>query len=414
MRRLLLLGLVLGVASCGTVACQMAEAQSLADPVGPRRTTDIELVSDSEIIAGAIQPGQTLDAMFARFDVVEPDRHALVAAVQCVFDVRRVRVGQPFTVDRMLDGRVRTFEYEIDGDRRLRVQADASRTFTAVVEPIEKEVTVDAVEGRISKDTPSLTQALDAVGERLDLALAMADVFSGELDFSSELQPGDEFRLVIERQTRQGAFAGYGAILAAEFVASGRALRAYRYAPSGGRPAYYDEEGRSLKRFFLKSPLKFEPRITSRFASARRHPILQYTRAHNGVDYSAPTGAPVAAVAPGTVTLAGWTTGGGRTVRIRHNNGYESEYLHLSALHVRAGTRVSQGDLVGKVGATGLATGPHLHYGLRKNGSYVNPVVEHRNMPPGEPVPAGELPNFVLERTRLFGLLQPTAARAAN
>lgn len=414
MRRLLPFGLVLGVAVCGTVACQVAEAQSLVDAGGPRRTTDIELVSDSELIAGSIQPRVTLDGMLARYEVVEDDRHALVAAVQKVFDVRRVRVGQPFTMDRLLDGRVRRFEYEIDGDRRLRAQADESRAFTAVIETIPKVITVDAVEGRISKDAPSLTQALDAVGERLDLALAMADVFSGELDFSSELQPGDEFRLVVERKTREGAFAGYGAILAAEFVASGRALRAYRYAPSGARPAYYDEEGRSLKRFFLKSPLKFEPRITSRFSSARRHPILNYTRAHNGVDYSAPSGAPVVAVAPGTVTLAGWTSGGGRTVRVRHSNGYESEYLHLSALHVRAGTRVSQGELVGKVGATGLATGPHLHYGLRKNGGYVNPVVEHRNMPPGEPVPAVELAAFVLERTRLFGLLQPTAARAAN
>lgn len=414
MRERLLVGFLLGVAACGTAACQLAEAQSFGDSAGPRRTTDIELVADSELIAGAIQPGVTLDGMFARYDVVEGDRQALIAAVRAVFDVRRMRVGQPFVMDRLLDGRVRSFEYEIDGDQRLRVGADLSRSFTAAIEPIAKQVTVDAVEGWISRETPSLTQALEAAGERLDLALALADVFSGELDFSSELQPGDEFRLVVERKTREGAFAGYGAILAAEFVASGRALRAYRYAPHGSRPAYYDEEGRSLKRFFLKSPLKFEPRITSRFSSARRHPILKYTRAHNGVDYSAPTGAPVVAVAPGTVTLAGWTGGGGRTVRIRHSNGYESEYLHLSAMHVRAGTRVSQGDLVGKVGATGLATGPHLHYGLRKNGAYVNPVVEHRNMPPGEPVPAVELAAFVSARARLLGLLQATALRAAD
>jgi murein DD-endopeptidase MepM/ murein hydrolase activator NlpD len=331
-----------------------------------------------------------------------------------VFDVRRMRVGQPYAVDRLLDGRIRSFDYEIDGDRRLHVEAADPSEFRAFIESIPKEISVDAVEGAISRQTPSLTQALDAVGERIDLALQMADIFSGELDFSSELQPGDAFRLVVERQTRNGAFAGYGAILAAEFVASGRPLRAYRYAPDGGKPGYFDEEGRSLKRFFLKSPLKFEPRITSRFTSSRRHPILGYTRAHNGVDYSAPPGAPVATVAPGTVTFAGWTNGGGRTVRVRHNNGYESEYLHLSAIAVRGGQHVSQGDLVGKVGSTGLATGPHLHYGLRRNGRYVNPVVEHRNMPPGEPVPAAELAAFALERVRLFGLLQPGAARAAN
>jgi murein DD-endopeptidase MepM/ murein hydrolase activator NlpD len=366
------------------------------------------------LIAGTVPSGRTLGAILSAFDLHEPDRHALVDAVQRVFDVRRLRVGQPFRLDRLFDGRVRSFEYEIDADRRLLVQADSASGYAAAVEPIAKEITIDAVEGQISKNTPSLTQALDAAGERIDLALQMADIYSGELDFSSELQPGDHFRLVVERQTREGRFVGYGAILAAEFVASGRPLRAFRYATAGARPGYYDEDGRSLKRFFLKSPLKFEPRITSRFSSSRKHPILGYNRAHNGVDYRAPTGAPVASVAPGTVTLAGWTSGGGRTVRVRHNNGYESEYLHLSAIDVRAGQHVSQGDVVGKVGATGLATAPHLHYGLRRNGAYVNPVVEHRNMPPGEPIPAAELAAYAAVRTRLVALFQPGAARLAN
>ena len=236
--------------------------------------------------------------MLTDFAVHEDDRHTLVAAIQSVFDVRRLRVGQPFALDQLTDGHVRTFDYEIDGDRRLHVEAEPGPgQFAAVIEAIEKEITIDAVEGRISRETPSITQALDAVGERLDLALQMADIFSGELDFSSELQPDDEFRLVVERQTREGRFVGYGAILAAEFVASGRPLRAFRYAPEGVKPAYYDENGRSLKRFFLKSPLKFEPRITSRFNPSRRHPILKYTRAHNGADYGAPSGAPVVSVA---------------------------------------------------------------------------------------------------------------------
>lgn len=407
-------GIVFGFALTGVSACHFAGAPATGPLAVETTAADIHLASDSDFIVGHVPQGRTLGALLHEYDVLEADRIALVSAVQEVFDVRRMRVGQPYAVDRLLDGHVRSFEYEIDGDRRLLVQADEANAFLASIESIPKEITVDAVEGRISRQTPSLTQALDAVGERIDLALQMADIFSGELDFSSELQPGDEFRLVVERHTRNGDFAGYGAILAAEFVASGRPLRAYRFTPEVGKPAYYDEEGRSLKRFFLKSPLKFEPRITSRFSSSRRHPILGYTRAHNGVDYSAPPGAPVATVAPGTVTLAGWTNGGGRTVRVRHNNGYESEYLHLSAITVRAGQRVSQGDLVGKVGSTGLATGPHLHYGLRRNGRYVNPVVEHRNMPPGEPVPAVELAAFDLERLRLFGMLQPGAARAAN
>lgn len=411
MQRFFLFALVMGVVAA-TAACQEA-----AEPLPEAAASglfDIELVADSRLIEGQVPSGRTLGAMLAEYEVHDEDRLPLVSAIQAVFDVRRLRVGQPFVIDRLNDGRIRSFDYEIDGDRRLHVEADEDLGFAAVIEAIEKDTDIDAVEGQISRITPSITQALDAVGERIDLALQMAEIFSGELDFSSDLQPGDEFRLVVERHSRNGTFVGYGAILAAEFVASGRPLRAFRYAPEGAAPAYYDQDGRSLKRFFLKSPLKFEPRITSRFNPARRHPILNYTRAHNGVDYAAPSGAPVASVAPGTVTLAGWTNGGGRTVRVRHSNGYESEYLHLSAINVRAGQRIAQGDLVGKVGMTGLATGPHLHYGLRRNGRYVNPVIEHRNMPPGEPIPGSEMPQFTLARTRLIDMFRLAGARAAN
>jgi murein DD-endopeptidase MepM/ murein hydrolase activator NlpD len=136
--------------------------------------------------------------------------------------------------------------------------------------------------------------------------------------------------------------------------------------------------------------------------------VLDHVRAHNGVDYAAPPGAPVGAVAGGTITFAGWTTGGGRTVKVRHASGYESEYLHLSGIAngVRAGGRIGQGELVGRVGATGLVTGPHLHYGLKRNGVYVNPAREHLNMPPGEPIPAVHLPMFAGERDRLMDLFR--------
>jgi murein DD-endopeptidase MepM/ murein hydrolase activator NlpD len=440
MRLFLCSGLVVALAAVFAARhLQPAPPPPPAPPVDVRES-DVELAPDTDRITGVVPNGTTLGALLAGHEVIESDRLALVAAIQDVFDVRRVRAGQPFVIDRLFDGRVRAFEYEVDGDWRVAARAamepatDSTRrvadgldapvlasfeiqpepVFLAWIEAIEKDIELTAVEGEITRAQPSLTQALDAAGERLDLALALADVFSGEIDFSSELQPGDRFRLVVERQSREGAHTGYGPILSAEFVASGRALQAYRFAVADGKPAYYDAEGRSLKRFFLKSPLKFEPRITSRFSSARRHPILNYTRAHNGVDYSAPTGAPVVTVAPGVVTLAGWTGGGGRTVRVRHANGYESEYLHLSAITVRGGARVSQGEIVGRVGATGLATGPHLHYGLRRNGRYVNPVVEHRNMPPGDPVPAAELAVFSLERDRLFSLFSTARPKAAN
>ncbi len=404
------------LAVCLSSALRMVSA---ADPAEiARLSADVNLQKDSDFLTGFIPARTTIGALFENHMVQVADTPVLISTVASAIDVRRLRAGQPYSIDRLLDGRVRRFEYEIDADKRLLVERAAlegAPRFLATVERIPKQTTVLTIEGEINRETNSLTAAIDKAGERIELALGMADVFSGEIDFSSDLQPGDRFRVLVERHTRDGKLSGYGAILAAEFVNDNRKLKAIRFTPEGGSPAYYDENGLSLKRFFLKSPLKFEPRITSRFSSSRKHPILGYARAHNGVDYYAPAGAPVGSVAPGVVTMAGWTNGGGRTVKVRHPNGYETEYLHLSAIAVRAGARIGQGELVGRVGMTGLATGVHLHYGLKKNGRYVNPVIEHRNMPPGDPIPAAYLNVFTSERDRYFTLLfDPPAARAAN
>jgi murein DD-endopeptidase MepM/ murein hydrolase activator NlpD len=393
---------------------------SAADPAAAVRIIgkDVLLKKDSDLVTGLVPARTTITRLFDNHLIQNGDAQLLVSSIASALDVRKMRAGQAYIIDRLLDGRVRRFEYEIDDDRRLtvqRVSADGVARFIAAVESIPKQVSVVTIEGSINREINSLAAAIDKAGERIELALGMADVFSGEIDFNSDLQPGDSFRVLVERETREGKLSGYGPILAAEFVNDNRNLKAIRFTPDGGSPGYYDENGRSLKRFFLKSPLKFEPRITSRFSSARKHPILGYSRAHNGVDYHAPSGAPVTAVAPGVVTMAGWTNGGGRTVKLRHPNGYETEYLHLSAITTRAGNRVGQGDLIGRVGATGLATGPHLHYGLKKNGRYVNPVIEHRNMPPGEPVAPSLMNIFMTERDRHLALLfNPSPSRATN
>ena len=379
---------------------------------------DITLPKDADVLSGLIPARATIADLFKQHLIAQGDGVPLMAAIVAAIDVRKLRAGQPYALDRLVDGRVRRFEYEIDNDRRLvvaRTSFEDGPRFLSTIERIPKQIDVVAVEGAIDRETNSLAESLDEAGERIELALGMADVFSGEIDFNSDIQPGDRYRVLVERHTREGKLVGYGAILAAEFVNDGRVLKAIRFTPEGGSPAYYDENGRSLKRFFLKSPLKFEPRITSRFSSSRKHPVLGYARAHNGVDYYAPMGAPVNAVAPGVVTMAGWMGGGGRTVKVRHPNGYETEYLHLSAIAVRAGERISQGELVGRVGNTGMVTGVHLHYGLKKNGRYVNPVIEHRNMPPGEPVPAEFVNAFASERDQYFSLLSaPTAMRATD
>ena len=412
MRKAVLISACVLVVVAGVPAAWLVTA---ADPsTAVRLGRDVPLPKDSDLITGVIPARTTIADLFENHMIAGREGAQLVSAIASAMDVRRLRAGQPYSLDRLLDGRVRRFEYEIDNDRRLVVVRAADERFLAAIDRIPKQATVVAVEGEINRETNSLVASLDKAGERIELALAMADVFSGEIDFNSDLQPGDRFRVLVERFTRDGRLSGYGPILAAEFVNVGRSMKAVRFTPDGGSPGYYDADGRSLKRFFLKSPLKFEPRITSRFSSSRKHPILGYARAHNGVDYHAPTGAPVGSVAPGVVTMAGWTAGGGRTVKVRHSNGYETEYLHLSSIAVRSGARVAQGDLIGRVGQTGLATGPHLHYGMKKAGRYVNPVIEHRNMPPGEPVPASYISVFASERDRYFTLLYRSPLQAAN
>ncbi len=341
----------------------------------------------------------------------------VIDAVRLVFDPRRFRVGNAYSLELGPDGGLRGFEYEVDRDRFLQVRAAAASSggFRARLVPYVKERLEQAMRGFINREHTSLAAALNGAGERELLAIELADVLAGEIDFNTELQPGDEFAALVEKYFREGEFDSYGSVLAVEFLNAGRRVQAFRFTVPGETEAlYYDEQGRSLKRQFLRSPFKFEPRVTSRFSRRRLHPILGTYRPHLGVDYGAPTGTPVVAVATGTVVSAGRSRASGNMVRLRHTNGYETYYLHLSAFArgVRPGVRILQGQTIGRVGATGLATGPHLDYRMKKNGKFVDPLVEHRNLPPGVPVPQQHLAAFHETRGRLLEQLWAGNARA--
>ena len=399
-----------------------------SDVAGVTRSAggDIALAADTTVVVARVTAGATLASLLRGHDVSQPEIAAIVARAASVFDLRKVRVAQPYRLELGPGGAVRRFEYEIDGDRFLRLSRSAE-TFalqkrpepdelSAAVLPIPKTRSVEVVRGRIERGTPSLSAAISAVGETIDLTLALADIFGGEIDFNTDLQPGDRFELTVAKQFRDDhVFAGYGPILAAEFNNAGRRVRALRFVPDGGSPGYYDEHGVSMKRFFLASPLKFQPVVTSGFSHSRLHPILREVRAHLGVDYRAPAGAPVVAVADGVVVSAAASGGSGRMVHVRHANGYETEYLHLSMMAVHAGARVRQGELIGRVGATGLATAPHLDYRLKKNGVFMNPVTAHRSMPPADPVPVTQMAAFTTTRDRAFATFAIAAVvHAAN
>jgi murein DD-endopeptidase MepM/ murein hydrolase activator NlpD len=408
MRRALLALIV----SCVAAGC--SESPS-APPAAPSRA-DISLPRDATLVRGLVPRNATLDAMLRHHGLAGDVAQAVIAAARDAFDPRRLRSLQPFALEWTRDGNLSFFEYEIDADSFLRVApaAGASDTLRAEVLPIPKTLQHDAVGGRIDESTPSLFASITAAGERAELAIQMAEIFSGEIDFNSGLQAGDGYAVAFERFIRDGRPMSYGVVTAAEFENEGRLLRAIRFTPPGGKPGYYDEQGRSLRRFFLRTPLKFEPRITSGFSMRRMHPVLHTARAHRGVDYAAPHGADVVAIAAGTVVSATYDNANGRMVRVRHSSGYESYYLHLSAFGrgIRAGAQVAQGQVIGRVGSTGLATGPHLHYGLRKNGVFVNPLREHQKLPPGEPVPPEAMAAFHAERDRALSALE--AARVAE
>jgi murein DD-endopeptidase MepM/ murein hydrolase activator NlpD len=381
----------------GSLLCASACTRTVAEP-GALVRPDIELAADSDLTPGHVRPGENFGGLLASQQIGSDQLEAMLASLEGVFDPRRMREGQAWRLEQTHAGQVRLFEYEIDGRSVLRITPNEhlAGEFIAEVVPYDVHVTRVEVSGRIGEDTPSLFAAMSSAGEQPDLSVALADIFSGEVDFNTDLQAGDSFQLITDKAVRDGRFIGYGPVAAAELVNEGRHLVAFRFQPSGAPPGYYDADGRSLKRFFLRSPLKFDPQVSSGFSRSRLHPILNIRRAHLGVDYRAPVGAPVVAVADGAVTFVGWTGGGGRTVRIRHSSGYESGYLHLSTFGpgIRAGVHVSQGQVIGRVGMTGLATGPHLHYELRRSGTVVNPLSEHKKLPPGEPIPAGEMEAF--------------------
>lgn len=380
----------------------------------PARHGDVVLRPEAQIIESRVPPNATLESLLREHQLPSDLVESAVESARAVFNLRQIRADRPYRLVLSLDGVLREFEYQIDADRFLRIisrNRNEPALLDAEVVPYEKETSVVAIRGRIDADHPSVISAMDETGENIQLALTLADIFSGQIDFESDLQPGDSFEVLFEKSTRDGQFAGYGDVLGARFVADGREHQAFRWiGRESGKAAYYDENGRSLKRFMLRTPLRFQPRVTSGFSQSRLHPVYRTYRAHLGVDYGAPTGSPVVAVANGVVVSAGWAGGGGNQVRLRHAGGIETYYLHLSRFGkgVRAGAHVSQGDVIGFVGATGIATGPHLDYRLRQKGVFVNPLLFHRSQPAGEPIASVHLAAFRAARDGALSQLSAT------
>jgi murein DD-endopeptidase MepM/ murein hydrolase activator NlpD len=324
--------------------------------------------------------------------------HRLVEAARPTYDLARVTVGRPFALALGPDGLLRAFTYGIDDLRTLRVIRHG--------DDLEAEVLTRTYDSRTAvvagEIQSSLFETIANTGEHAQLAFDLAEIFAWDIDFNTEIQAGDAFRVAVEKLSLDGRFVRYGRILAATFQRGERTLYAVRYEGSQGA-GYYDLEGTPLRKAFLRSPLRFT-RISSRFSRRRLHPILKVRRPHLGIDYAAPQGTPVMAASDGVVIAAGWSGGYGRTVRLRHANGYQTLYGHLSRISVRRGQRVSQGEKIGTVGRTGVATGPHLDYRMSLNGKYVDPL--RIQLPPAEPIPHDELDAYIVAMNRHLAVLE--------
>ncbi len=356
----------------------------------PLDPAEVGVVAGEPAIFFTFRSGETLGSVLAGLGLPPADSAAVVEAIAPYADPRRLRPTDSYRARLGDDARLATFEVTVASKGRASATREGEG-WTGAWREFERAVEMRTLRGRLES---SLEVAIVEAGGEGALAYKMSDVFQWDLDFNRDLRVGDVFEVLYERVYLDGAFDSLGAVHAAVYENRGKKLEAYRY---GDPPGYFDSEGRPVRKMFLRSPLRFS-RITSNFSNRRFHPILKRYRPHYGVDYGAPTGTPVRATANGVVAFAGWDGGGGRTVKVRHPNDYLTCYLHLSGIArgVRAGQRVSQGDVVGYVGATGLATAPHLDYRVQHRGRWINPLTLNRV--PTRPLPESELPAFLARR----------------
>ncbi|MDY7002363.1 MAG: peptidoglycan DD-metalloendopeptidase family protein, partial [Thermodesulfobacteriota bacterium] len=345
------------------------------------------LAPEREIIEGLVRKRETASSLLIEFltprEIVEISRRS-----KGVYSLSRLQAGRPYKIT-LLGKTFKEFEYEIAQDEKLVVRKEADG-FRASLEPIVYDLETAVVDGTIES---SLFEAVSRMGEGISLAMRLSEIFAWDVDFVRDIRAGDSFRAVVEKRYRKGEFVGYGKIAAARFVNQGEMFQGFLFEDENNNPSYFDEQGICLRKAFLKVPLAFR-RISSGFNLRRLHPILKIRRPHPGIDYAAPKGTPVKAVGDGTIIKASSGRQAGRYIKIRHNSVYETSYMHLSrfAKGMKKGRKVYQGQVIAYVGSTGLSTGPHLDFRMRKNGRFIDP--RKVKSPAADPVPNDKMEAF--------------------
>ena len=340
---------------------------------------------------------------------------SLVKAAKPHANFSRVRSGSSFTVwkkpDTFGEERVISFQMPLAANKTLLARPTDPAAWAVEIAEVPYETKLTGYTGTVES---TLWEAAVDAGMDPNIIPELADLFAFDLDFNTEVRKGDRYRLVVEQQFLDGKPAGFGRILAAEYVNRGESHSAIAFENTQGDVDYFRTDGNSTRRMFLRSPLRYR-RISSRFGT-RFHPVHKTRKAHQGVDYAADKGTPVRSVGDGTVQMSQWNGGSGNFVKIRHNGTYETSYSHLSGYGpgIKKGVRVKQGQVIGYVGSTGISTGAHLHFAFYENGKYVDPL--SKRFPAADPIPAGETARFEEAKKKLLPLLPewPAAGIASS
>ncbi len=349
------------------------------EPAGPAYDVrSIEIPPEATFVALLEEEGVPVETALAIYD-----------ASKDIYDLAQIRAGK--TIDLQTpkgSGGVSRLVYAIDTEDELHVES-TDEGWTAERLNIPYEVRTRTVEGTVESSlyASALAQGID---ERA--VIAMADVFQWDIDFAQDVRVGDTYKFIYEERWRDGKYAMPGSVMAAKYVNDGTEKTAFLFRGADGEEGYFDKDGRTLKRPFLKAPVAFKY-ITSGFTTGRRYvAAFNTSTGHRAIDYAASTGTPVRTVGDGTVVSAGWNGPYGNFISIRHNGTFTTNYAHLSRILVKRGQKVTQSDIIGKVGSTGFSTGPHLHYEMVKNGVKINPLKE--KFEAGEPIGEADKPAF--------------------
>jgi murein DD-endopeptidase MepM/ murein hydrolase activator NlpD len=346
---------------------------------GPKTAEDSALPKRAEeparpgkVLRGEVGAGDSMGQILRQQGMLPGDADELIRALSGTLDFRKIRAGQKYRLNFDPSGRLSGFEFEISRVSKIHVVRDDAGKLKATRLDAQTELRQESLGGEIEG---SLYRSMKRAGEDTSLVSFFVDVFAYDLNFYIDTHPGDTYRLLVEKEYFEGEFMGYGNVLAAEYKGSSGTYRAFWWQqPGSERGKYYDAKGQSVEKTFLKTPLKFA-RVSSGFNPKRMHPVLHVRKGHWGTDYAAPPGTPIWSAAPGKITFRGRRGGAGNCVIVKHDRGLQTVYMHMSKFKKgqRVGARVRAKDVIGYVGSTGLATGPHLHFGVKKNGRYIDP-----------------------------------------